>query len=256
MLSMPLFAPAQSEVSFEKINNWKSIYNKARDEYKYIFIHIDNTQPCTECATMDNETYTDKNLGKFLSENYVSVRVRKDSLALFKTPAGYNNSWLTEYKIKKFPAYIILSPNGIIVHKGSGPKNAVDLLNLTRTAADPSRQYYTLLNEYEKGKKDYPMMHYLAITAKEMGDTSKANAIAADYKQNYLDKLNDEDLCRVANIDFISKFLFLMNTKDRFFRLFYDKGPMVDAETYKGCHLLWHRSTPPATGRHSLLRSP
>jgi tetratricopeptide (TPR) repeat protein len=101
-----------------------------------------------------------------------------------------------------------------------------DLLALGVDALNPRKQYYTQLEKYEQGGKDYTIMAYLARTANSLGETDMAQTIAKDYADHYLFRLEDKDLYFKENIEFVREFT--ESSKDLGFLMFYQHGDKVD----------------------------
>jgi hypothetical protein len=118
------------------------------------------------------------------------------------------------------------------VHKSEGYRDTTAFIELAQFATNPERlKFYTDLDAYKNGKREYSLMPGLVKTMAELLDNKEeAEAIAKDYKMNYLDKLPDEQLLTRENIEFIFEHLNLIgSTEDRFFKLFYAKPDIVDS---------------------------
>jgi tetratricopeptide (TPR) repeat protein len=135
-----------------------------------------------------------------------------------------------QYKIGAFPTYLFFSPDGKIVHREAGFKMPTDFLKLTKEAINPQKQLYTLLNAYTKGQKDYQSMPDLAMkTFNLLHDKEMAFKIAGDYNKNYLNTIDKERLLNKESIEFITWYPGILNSTDRYFRLFYDNSKQVDS---------------------------
>jgi len=134
------------------------------------------------------------------------------------------------YKIRGYPSYLFFTPDGQLVLKDLGYKGPADFINMVQKATDPhTLEYYTRLKAYQIGKKDYAMMGRLAVFAKnEAGNYDLALNIAIDYKENYLDKLSEDEECTRENLDFIDEFPNLINSKDKIFDLCYNHPEKID----------------------------
>ncbi len=62
----------------------------------------------------------------------------------------------------------------------------------------------------------------------EFNNIPEVKKIVTNYKINYLDKLTESELCTKDNIDFISKFPFLIKSDETFFALLYKQSEKVD----------------------------
>src|SRR5579863_1166657 len=222
---------AQEErgVKFEKNLSWQQIKAKAKAENKNIFIDCFATW-CGPCTAMKKSVFPNEKLGEYMNAHFVSVEVQMDSSA---SDDEQVKQWYTDakailqqYKIYAFPTFLFFSPEGKIIHRDLGFRKADEFIALATNLCDPQKQYYTLIENYKLGKKNYSVMKYLARTAKSLGEKDMANTIADDYLNNYLFKLKDSDLFKYDNIDFIASFI--RSSKGKSFNLFYYHAAKID----------------------------
>ena len=205
VLFLPQFLNAQVEkqplgnsiskgIQFEQVSCWQQILNKAKEEKKFIFVDCYATW-CLPCKKMDSEVFSSKQVGEVINSHFISVRIQMDTI---KTDDEYIKAWYSEahdikqqYKVSEFPTYLFFSPDGKIVHRYLYALPDSLFLKVAKNALDPERQYYTLLENYQIGKKNYPRMNYLADISKRIGEDSIANIIATDYLHNYLNNLSE-----------------------------------------------------------------
>lgn len=245
VVCLPLTAPAQNIVhftyketkgiQFEKELSWNAIKEKAKAENKYIFVDCFATW-CGPCKAMDRNIYPNEQVGKILNDKFISVKVQMDSSERDNEAVKkwYQDAQMLmqEYKISAFPTFLFFSPDARIVHKSTGYKDTTAFIELARFATDPQRlKFYADLDAYRNGKRDYSVIPGLVKTMTELlDDKKKANAIAQDYKANYLDKLPDEQLLTRENIEFIFEHLNLISsTNDHFFKLFFNQPDVIDS---------------------------
>lgn len=237
-MCLPLMTIGQEKnngIKFEDDFSWQQILSKAKAENKYIFVDCYATW-CNPCKMMDKDVYTQEEVGAAINDKFISVKVQMDSTTKDneKVQKWYADavSLARQYRVLAFPTYLFFSSDGMIVHRGFGVRNADDFITLANDALNSKKQYYTLIENYRQGKKEYVLMPYLAKSAKTMGDKDIANAIAQDYKKNYLDTLGEEGLCTKENLDFIGyqfpEFIYADGSKGKFFNLFYYCSDKVD----------------------------
>ena len=209
---------AQQEcgIKFESDSSWHDILSIAKSEDKFIFVDC-YASWCVPCKAMDNNVFTKKEVGEYINDKFISVRVRMDT--------SYQ-SLLRQFRIDVYPTYLFFSPEGIIVHRDNGYKSIPDFLNLLKEAANPQTQYYTLLRAYDSGISEYRNMPWLAYRSLRNGDTAHAGFIAKDYINNYLFKSGDSDLYAMENIRFMAKFIKGSHGKDFWF--FYTHSGRID----------------------------
>jgi len=236
---MPLLLTAQSDnahqgIQFQQNLSWTQIKAKAQAENKYIFVDCYATW-CGPCKMMDRDVYPKLHVGYALNEHFISIKVQIDSTA---NDHAHIKSWYADaqklqqrYKITALPTFLFFSPAGDLVHKASGYMDAGSFIRLSNLARDPQKTlYYTQYKAYQQGKKEYPSMGGLALFTRDLiGDAALADAIAYDYKHNYLDKLDTTALYTKENINFIYKFPDLVQLKDNFFTLAYEASQRFDS---------------------------
>jgi thioredoxin-related protein len=229
---VPLMINAQEKegISFERNMSWRQVVEKAKRESKYIFVDC-YASWCGPCKLMDKNVYVKEKIGNIVNDKFVSVKVQMDST---KNDDSQTREWYAvardmqrQYNINAFPTYLFFSPEGKIVHKGEGYKNEGDFIATANAAVNPNTQYYTLLENYRKGNKEYSKMAFMATTAKTLKDAGLADSIAADYIDNYLLNLPEDKLYTKENIKFIA--YFIRSSKVKFFRIFYPSQDKVDS---------------------------
>jgi len=225
-------AGASGGIAFEESLNWDQIIEKAGKENKMIFVDCYATW-CGPCKMMDRDIYPGKLVGEYFNSHFISVKIQFDSTL---KDNDRTRSWYSEahalqqqYKIMVMPSYLFFSPAGKIVHRDIGQKNEPDFIKLGKNAFDPTKQYYTLIDNYKNGKIDYSVLHYLAISAKTFKETELAQQIAEEFINNYLEKLPDSSFCKSDHFEFIDIFSStLLNSREKAFRLYFYYPGKVD----------------------------
>jgi len=220
-------------INFETALTWDQVKAKAQKEQKYIFLDCYATW-CGPCKQMDKEVYPSQKVGNFFNEKYISVKVQFDST---KNDDETVRKWYTiaaqlqqQYHIKALPTYLFCTPDGKVINKGLGYKMEKDLIELAANSLDPAKQYYTQIETYRSGIKNYPSLAWLANEAQYFGNKALADTIARDYINNYLMKLRDERLYTKDNLTFIA---FHMSAKDKYFSIFYNNRDRIDSVVEK-----------------------
>jgi thioredoxin-related protein len=173
-----------------------------------------------------------------MNDHFISVKLQFDTS---KLDDDHIQKWysdahqiIQEYRPTSLPTYLFFSPSGNIVHRFSGALTDSDFLKLAKDALIPDKQYYTLLKNYQNGKKDFQKLPYLAEASRLNGENELANVIANDYIHNYLDKSDEDILNKKKNISFISEFYALLSSNDKYFQLFYSSDKSDDITGNKG----------------------
>lgn len=218
-------------IKFEEGLTWQQIKAKAQAEKKYIFMDCYATW-CGPCKAMDKNVYPSEEVGKYFNDRFIAVKVQMDRT---KQDNAMVQQWYDDaetikkqYNIKAFPSFLVFAPDGQIVHRDMGYKDAKALTMLATAAVDTSKQYYVLLKNYQEGRKNYKIMPYLANTAGMFGDKELAKVIVSDYKSNYLEKLNEKELFTNENLLFVLQHPNIVSSTDKFFNLFYHHGNKID----------------------------
>src|ERR1700733_8455024 len=238
VLYFPFLLRAQIDTSAKGIQfvqglNWEQIMAKAKRENKYIFVDVFATW-CGPCKMMDKQVYPNDTVGRLINDRFIAVRLQMDSTfqddkqvkSWYATASSFGKS----YTIAGFPSYLFFTPEQKLVYKDIGYMNVLDFIKLVNKALDPkSVLFYSLLEDFKAGRKDYKVMGDLALFVKKViADKTMANSIARDYKENYLDNLNEGKSFSKENFVFIGEFPNLMNTADIFFHLCYTRPDEVD----------------------------
>ena len=76
---------------------------KAKRDGKYVLLDC-HTKTCGPCRRMEQETFPQEKLGKFINERFVPIMVDMDE--------GEGPAIAEKYDVQIFPTYLILLPNG------------------------------------------------------------------------------------------------------------------------------------------------
>lgn len=219
-------AQGNTGIKFEQKLSWSQIKAKAKAEGKYIFIDAFATW-CGPCKEMDKNVYPTEELGNYMTKKFISIKVQIDSTNNDdeQVRAWYRDSKniVIDYKVFGFPSFLFLSPDGLLIHRGIGFKSAREFRQMAEDALNPRKQYYTLLDGYKRGKKEYSAMPEMVKIAEELKQQDLAIQIADDYVKNHLATLNDDSLFTKENLSFIGSHLMFLNYYDRIFQLIIKK---------------------------------
>lgn len=217
-------------IKFEEGLSWEQVKQKAKVENKFIFVDAYATW-CVPCKLMDKEVYPDDSLGFFMNNKFISLKVQMDTT---KNDNAYIQKWYSsahniqlQYKVTAFPTFLFLDSEGKIVHRYSGSLTKEDFLRVATNSMNPDKQFYTLLQNYLNGKKEYLRMPYLVRMTKDIGEVDLSNEIRSDYLVNYLFKLDDQNLYSIDNIIFIRESIF--KSSDKAFKFFNENQKLIDS---------------------------
>lgn len=225
ILLLPFVVMAQEKgIHFERELSWKEVQAKAKAENKYIFMDCFTTW-CGPCKYMSSNIFPQEEVGKYFNEHFVSVQVQMDKTS---GDAEAVKKWYddaktieTEYTIRAYPTFLYFSPEGRLVHRVVGGGEAKPFITSSANALDTSKQYYTLLDKYNKKPKKEPEdMRKMALTAQEAYDLKNADIYAKEYIAT------QKNLYTKENIEFLN--LFTNGSHDKGFDVFLNHSDKVD----------------------------
>jgi len=189
---LPKLSIAQkNDEVFRLLPNWQAVLDKAKEENKNIFVDLYATW-CAPCKAMDAEVYTDPTVQRYLTENFLSIKVQLDKT---KNDLPIIQSWYDSaaeisktYHINSFPSFLFLSPNGELLKMDSGFKEATLFLQVLKMANNQDEAYYVQLKKYNEGSFPTKKLLGLAIKTKQYHNDSLANQMLMKYKQEWFDR--------------------------------------------------------------------
>lgn len=214
---------------------WEQVKEKAKTDNKYIFIDAFTTW-CGPCKQMDKSVYVNDSVGDFFNDRFISVKVQMD-----KTEKDNEQvkSWYTtaeqidkEYKIRSFPTYIFLSPEGKWAHKEEGMKQVSEFITVAQKALQPgliykdaNEDFYLFVKQFEQGKNGYNRMLAMCKRGYEIGEDDIARKIGKEYK-TYLAGRDKTEWYKRENLEYLASTY--ISSKSPFFKIFYPDGVKVN----------------------------
>jgi len=104
-----LFAQQES-VRFEPLK-FSDAINKAQKEKKYIFLDA-YTSWCVPCKRMEKDVFSKEKVAQYLNSSFVNVK--------FDMEKGEGIQLRKRYGVSAFPTYLIIKPDGELLHKMIG----------------------------------------------------------------------------------------------------------------------------------------
>ncbi|THU32918.1 DUF255 domain-containing protein [Niastella caeni] len=209
-------------------DSWDKVIEKASKDNKFIFVDCYATW-CGPCKKMDKEVLIKENVVNLMNNKFICLKLQLD-----KTSKDDENvkKWYLEserlskqYQIISFPTYLFFSPKGKLVHRGTGFNAEASFLSLAKAALNPEHQFYTLIEDYKKGKINYDAIPYLLTVAQKSGNRVLVESLKGDYNK-HLNSLPKEKLYTISNIEYLNANL--KSTGSPFFQLFYPDGKKVN----------------------------
>jgi len=118
------------DVNFQSMT-WNDLRAKAKAEGKYLFVD-GMTDWCIWCKVMDKKTFTDDKVAKVMNHDFVSTRIDMEK--------GEGIALAMKYRITGFPTFLIFSPDGRLVYRLGGYREANDFLQDLEAARDAGKQ--------------------------------------------------------------------------------------------------------------------
>lgn len=217
-------------IDFIENLSWTQIKEKAKNENKFIFVESYATW-CSPCKAMDQDVFSSVDVAKIANGNFVSVKVQMDRNELDNSNIRNwypdADSIQSKYSVRQLPTYLFFLPNGEIVNRGIGYQNIESFIKLLNNTLVPEGQFYTQVEKFNHGKLSFQEIPKLALKAKELGLGQESKNIARYYIDNYLLRLDKQELFNDENLKFIAGFV--GNTTSESFKLFYSKRNEINA---------------------------
>jgi thioredoxin-related protein len=224
-------------IDFKLFKDWEAVLKESMERKKTIMIDFYTTW-CGPCKMMDANVFSDKSLGTLINEDFIAIKIQIDST---NTDDEHVRSWYTDsrllknrYSIEAFPTTLFLSPDGNLIFKSIGYKNAANIIKIAKFASDPqiSRQLNDDIAKFHNGSLALDRLADLPTNVKDLiGDEDLALAIAQEYKQRYLDKIPSNSAITKENLDYICKNggSKLLNSNDDYFKFAYNHPAKLDS---------------------------
>jgi thiol-disulfide isomerase/thioredoxin len=155
-------ATAGSGINFQKLT-LKEGLEKAEKENKKVFIDIYATW-CAPCKYLSANVFTDQELGNFMNENFISLKLdgeKTDGLAL-----------MGEFNLNSYPTMLFLSPEKEMLKKIVGGVSATTIKKGGKDVLFPEQTaIFKLEKRYKKGdrEKDF-LLDYISELKSEGRD--------------------------------------------------------------------------------------
>lgn len=218
-----------SGIHFQHGLTWQQIGAKAKAEHKYIFMDCFTTW-CGPCKYMSKTIFPQKAVGDAMNNKFIAVKMQLDTTAAdneeVKSMYSLGHAIATNYKVNVYPTYLFFDENAKLVHRAVGSSEADAFIAKTKEALNPETQYYTLLEKYQKGKKDSGFLHRLTTAALNAYDMPTASKAANDYIATQPNLYTKTNLSLLKDVT--------QNSNDKGFQIMLNNADKVDAVMGKG----------------------
>lgn len=173
LLQAPLLIAQQAGIRFEKPATMAALLQKAKQLKKPLFIDAYATW-CGPCKSMDAEVYPEKLTGDYFNKNFINAK--------FDVDAGEGAKLAEKYKITSIPTYLVISPEGKLLHRGMGYKAVEELVAFGKQSLDKNNNFAYWENTLNAGKYTPAfLLQYAHIMLNEYGDPEKAKPAFDKY---------------------------------------------------------------------------
>lgn len=192
--------------------SWEEVLVEAKKTNKAIFVDAYTTW-CAPCKKMDKYVFTKQNVSTYYNENFISLKLDME--------AEGNKKFASKYKVKAFPTFLYFSPEGEILHRIAGFKDANDFVETGKVALNSSLRLGALTKRYVQGERSPEFLRTYAYASKAAADLKYR-----DIAEMYLNTQNDWST--KDNIQFI--YDFTENTRSRHFNYMIDNRAIFEKE--------------------------
>ncbi len=150
---------------------WEEALTAAKTENKSIFVDT-YTDWCAPCKKMSKYVFTKSQVGKFYNQAFINVKLNMEK--------GEGVKFAKTYNVRAYPTLLYFSPEGELVHRTAGFRDADKFLALGKDALNPNKGLSTLTKKYAAGDRSPAFLKNYAYAAKSAVDP-KYPQIAEEY---------------------------------------------------------------------------
>lgn len=122
-------------------------------EGKLVFVDA-YTDWCLPCKKMDKDVFSQKEVGDFYNNNFLSIKINMEQ--------GEGLTLAEKYLIFAYPSLLFVDYDGTVVHRYAGYKDDKGMLALGKEALDDSNNLEGLAEQYNSGERSPEfLMQYL-----------------------------------------------------------------------------------------------
>jgi thioredoxin-related protein len=164
---------------------WEEVVAIAKKEKKPIFVDAFTTW-CGPCKWMAKNTFTDANVGTFMSENFIAYKMDMEK--------GEGIEFAKKNKVQLYPTLLYFDSKGEFIHRTAGALKAEGFIETGRTALDPKERFGTFQRKFERGDsgKEF-LLNYIA-------KSDKAGVSSEEPFNKYWSLLSDEEKITEDNL--------------------------------------------------------
>lgn len=138
--------------------DWEQAIKKSQETGKPIFVDF-YTDWCSWCKVMDNKTFSNDSVIKFMNDNYVALKIDAEK--------GMGVNLAMKYRIFGFPTFGIFSPNQRLVNKIVGYREVEPFLSDLDTNLKQVQEGYVVEGSSEDMNLIYPDFYVKSFKNKD-----------------------------------------------------------------------------------------
>lgn len=112
-------------VKFVQSETLSDVLDDAARQNKLVFVDFYTTW-CLPCKLMDQDVFTDKNVAKFLNDNFLSYKVNGEK--------GNGPNLAFVYQVQAYPTLLFMDAKGVVIEKKVGAAYQTELMEMGRRA--------------------------------------------------------------------------------------------------------------------------
>ena len=195
VLAVTVTVTASAQTNFREISYAEAV-KTAKAEGKLVFMDF-YTDWCGPCKMMARDVFPQKNLGDYMNDHFVSIKVNAEK--------GEGVALAKHYDIHAYPTFVILTGEEKEVNRTSGSRDANSFISELERMINPEKSPLVIKERYKAGDrtpqlvKDYiALLKDEAMRDRKNGETKMNDVLklAQDYFESLNDsqKLSDENL--------------------------------------------------------------
>lgn len=189
LLSLTQLQASEDGITFSD-KSWEEVQQEAKAQNKYIFVDAFAVW-CGPCKWMEKNIFTQETVGEFYNENFISLQ--------FDMEKGDGPEFAKTYGVRAYPTFLYFDPDGNLVHRAVGGRDADAFIDVAQAALDPDRQSETMRLRYEEGDRDPDFLYNYTLML------AGSNQSADEALETYLDTQEEADLMNEKNWQLIQK---------------------------------------------------
>lgn len=158
-------------IQFEDLS-FDETLKKAEKADKLVFVDC-YTSWCGPCKMMSKQVFSQKLIGDYFKEHFVSLKVDMEK--------GEGPDLAKKYGVKAYPTMLVLTPDGGVKYKLLGGMDARTFMDKIKRSREPGVSYAELKEKYKAGDRSNAVMPEYLITMSDAGELKDQYNELKDY---------------------------------------------------------------------------